>query len=248
MTNRPPLSCFRSHPLLVAAVSFALAASLPAAVTFTVADTGPGTAGSATTSLSGASVSSDVSSFPSVSYTLTNVDLSSIGGSTTEQIVFSVAFSTTTTGGSIGSNATNGNVFTAPGNPADQINTAENLIATLTLTSTTFQGGSLSNLSAGFTTVTIGGVTNAPNLESWDIVSNGITYSRSGMAQTALTIPSFSSYTIQNVATTGGNAGVNNSGYTITFNAVPEPRAAFLGSLGLSVLLRRRRQRTLCLR
>lgn len=231
-----------------AAITFiVLAGSLQAAVIFNVSDTGPARNDTTppATNLAGASVTSSVAGAPgSVSYTLTNVDLTSIGGTSTDQIVFLVTFSTSTTGGSLGSIAANGNIFTASplDNPLapNQIHPGENLTATLTLTSTTFSGG-LGNLSAGFTSTTIGGVTNAPDLESWNIVHDTGTQSGSGTAQSTQALPSSSFLRIQDVATTSANAGVNLAGYTVTLTAIPEPGAAFLGAFGFLSLLRRRR-------
>jgi hypothetical protein len=227
--------------LATAISAIVLAGSLQAAVTFNVTDIGPGNAVAApSTTLGGAAIISDAdTSLPTVNYTLTTVDLTSIGGSATEQIEFSVVFSTTS--GGIGVILANGHVYNTAGIVPNQVEAGEDLTATIALTSTTFSGG-LANLSAGFTSTSIGGASGDPNLESWNIVHDSGTQAGSFTLGTEQTLPSSSFWTLQDVDTTGGNAGVNMRGYTVTITAVPEPSsAALLGLGGVALIFRRRK-------
>jgi PEP-CTERM motif len=227
--SRPPL-------LISLSVSAAFAGSLQAAVTFNVVDIGPALNSSSPATTTQGLVSSSIAVAPGpVTYTVTGLDFTSIGGSASDQIVFDVSFSAT--GGSVAyNNVPNGNVFNSAGSLANQIEPGETLTATFSLVSTTFAGG-LANLSGGFTATRIGGASTG---ESWNIVHGGGTQAGSFALGVSQALPSSSFWRIQDVAG-GATPGVNLEGYTVTLTAVPEPSAALLGGLGLIGLLRRRR-------
>lgn len=243
---KPTYSNLSRSILAGAAIStIVLAGSLQAAVTFDVTDIGPARIDTnpPSTTLAGASVTSNAISnlnpFPGpVTYTLTNVDFTSIGGTATEQIDFTVTFSVSSGGVDQLTNG-NGFLYNTAGTGPNAIEPGEDLTATLSLTSTTFSGG-LANLSAGFTGTSLGGL--GPNGETWDIVYDGGTQAGSLALTTGnQVIPSSSFFTINNIGAATAPAGVSLRGYTVGINAVPEPSAALLGVLGLLALLRRRR-------
>jgi hypothetical protein len=234
-----PCISIPSNVLRLGLLTASLAGSLQAAVTFTVSDVGPAVNTSTPPASSRGSVSTGtIPEAPGpITYTLSGLDFTTIGGSSNEQITFTVSFSAV--GGSVAYNTGgNGNLFVSPGATANQIDPGESLTATLNLTQTTFAGG-LSKISAGFTSTTIGG---AGTGESWNIVYDGGTQAGSTALGITRTLPTPSTFwTIQDVASTAANPGVNLQGYTVTLSAVPESSAALLGGLGLLAFLRRRR-------
>ena len=228
----------------------ASAASLPAAVSVTVRDITPNGKPDVPASVGTRSLTTTLGSIsapaalPTLTYTLTNLNLTSVGGGLTDQIVFQVSFSQT--GGSAVQFNSFGNV-SVTGNGGDFfINTGETLTATVSLISTTFSGG-LGNLSIGFDFVNIGGTgstTPPATPETWDIVHSGGTLSvttSSNPFPANNAIPLSSSFTIQNV--TGPNLQtINLQGYEVEITAVPEPASFSLIGVGALALLRRRRQ------
>lgn len=228
---------------IVTLLAVATAGSLPAAVTFTVRDITPnGDAGTGTRSLTTSiGTVSAPASLPTLTYTVTNLDLTGVGGGLTDEIVFKVDLSQTggtgiqfNTFGNISvTGGTNGDFFISPG---------EALTATVSLVSTTFSGG-LANLSANFQLANIGGVSpDVNNPENWNIVHAGGTDARNSNQTNAAnnSFPLSSFLTIQDV--TGPNAQtINLQGYEIVVTAVPEPASSALLGLGALALLRRRR-------
>jgi hypothetical protein len=218
--------------------AIALSAPLRASLVFEVTDVGPALNASSPPATTLGSVSSSIAAAPGpVTYTLSGLDFTSLGGTAAEEIVFTVSFSVSS-GFVAYNNVPNGNVFNGAGSLVNQVEPGEDLTATLGLTSTTFVGG-LGSLSAGFTSTTMGG---AGAGESWDVVHAGGTQAGSTALGITRALPQASPFwTLQNVATTGVNAGVNLQGYTVTFAAVPEPSTLLLSGFGALVLLRRRR-------
>jgi hypothetical protein len=216
---------------------FALAcvtSSLSAAVTLTITDTRPGEAANTTPSSTLGSVATSVPGtvFPTT-YTVAGLDLTSVGGTASEQIVFQTIYSQT--GGTAVQVNGFGNISVTGGND-NQIDPGEALTATLSLQSTTFSGG-LGAISIGFTEVAIGGVDSD---ETWNIVHDSGTIAGSGGSGINYVVPSSSFLTIQDVARPGTPA-VNLQGFDVEISVVPEPSIALLGGLGLLAMWRRRR-------
>lgn len=221
-------------PSVIAAAS--LAGDLRAAVTFTIQDAGPALNSStpptilapATGTVSSTIAAANVT--PQITYTVTGLDFESIGGTASEQVVFTVGFSAT--GGNVTYNA-NGNIYVGPNGDANQIDVGEMLTATVNLSSTTFAGG-LSNLSIGFTQVQVTAWASGDAFK--------VTYST---GNTTITNPTSATYTlpaISNFFTVETTAGsLNLQRYNVEITAVPEPSAALLGGFGILALLRRRR-------
>lgn len=223
--------------------SLASAVTLPA-VTITVANNvangtasgGPmgGGAGLLTTSLG--SISSN-RGLPVTTYTVSGVDLTSVGGTNNENFTFTVGYSAT--GGAIGfsgfGNVGVGGDFLVSG--------SESLTATITLTSSSFANLSLTGFTyvraggfgAGETgTFTWAGGSHSIGPATGNTVANGI----NGSGATAATLTSGLN---QAPLTPGGNSTLNFEGFGAEFVAIPEPASASLLALGAVALLRRRR-------
>jgi len=223
---------FSALPLGTAMATLMLAGSLQAAVTFTVTDNVPGTSAIDLTTTLG-SVSNVPGALPALTYTLTNLDLTSVGGTATNQIVFRINF-TKTGGTAVAYNGT-GRIAVSGGTDTNQIDPSETLTGTLSLISTDFSGG-LTNLSIGFTRINLGGY--ATNDTNVDIIHDGGTINKDG---TGLADVSFDPSSFVTIDTVASADGVNLGAYDIQITAIPEPSAALLGGLGLLALLRRRR-------
>jgi hypothetical protein len=231
-----------STRLLIPALSvfFAMSAS---AVTIVVDDYRPGhaTLSEQSTTLGSVSTSAPTTVFPTT-YTLTNLDLTSVGGGLTDQIVFSVAYSQT---GGTGVQVNGFGNISVTGDDDNQVGPGESLTATVSLSSTTFSGG-LGELSIGFTSVEVGGVnTTEGSEETWNILNDGTTVAANGFTDgITYSLASSSFLTLQDVAKvpTTGDPTINLQGFDVTIVAVPEPSAAALiGLAGLALILRRRR-------
>lgn len=221
--------------------SLASAATLPAAVTITVANNVPnGTVSGAPSGTGvGAGLISSTSGtmtsnrgLPVTIYTVTGVDLTAVGGSASESFSFTVAYTATTNG------VTPGTVnFTSPfGNVAvggdNFISGTETLTATITLTAASFNDLSL----LGFTTARIGNLTTAG--ESGTLTHGGGTTPFANGSPNVITYPISGNFVTYQV---NGSATVNFEGFTAEFVAVPEPASASLLALGAVAWLRRRR-------
>lgn len=222
--------------------TLASAAMLPAATLITLTERTPfgsGGGGSGTRTLTTAlgSVSAPAV-LPTITYTLTDLDLTSVGGSADDEveIVFTVGFSQTG-GDGVQFNGF-GNISVTGGGNNNFINTGQALTTTISLVSTTFSGG-LSNLSAGFDFVNIGGVGTD---ESWNIVhdSGTVAGSNTNTPPANYPIPLSSFFTIQDVEAPTTST-INLQGYNVLITAIPEPASASLLALGAFALLRRRR-------
>lgn len=231
-------------PFAILLVAAASSATLPA-VTITVANNvpngqpsgGTGTNNGLISTTSG-SISSDVS-VPVTTYTVTGVDLTSVGGTNNENFTFTVSY--TATGGAVG--------FSAFGNVGVGgdflVSGSETLTATIALASSSFAGLSLTGftyvraggfvLSEGETgTFTWSGGSHNIGPGSGTTIANGI----NGSGATSATLTS-------GLRTAGPNSGTNATlnfeGFGAEFVAVPEPASASLLALGAAALLRRRR-------
>jgi hypothetical protein len=92
---------------------------------------------------------------PTTTYTLKGLDLTGVGGKANEEIVFAVAY--TQNGGTGVQFNSFRNVSVTGGVDDNQVDPGETLTATVSLVSTSFEGGNLSKLSIGFTCVRLGG-------------------------------------------------------------------------------------------
>lgn len=169
---------------------------------------------------------------PTMTYTLSGLDLQSIGGTNSENIVFTVTFSQA--GGTSVQFNSFGNVSVL-GTNDNHVDPLESLQAAVAITSTSFVGG-LSNLFVAFTSIQIGGY------GSNDVVdihhdADTTTKSYASSTDSNVTLPASTSSFI--LDTTAGAA--NLQGYSIQITATPEPSAALLGALGALGLLRRKR-------
>lgn len=219
--------------LALGAAPLVFAASLEAAVTFTVSDTRPGESAVTTPSSTLGSVSS-TAAVPTATYTITGLDLTSVGGTNNETIVFDVLYTHGGTGGTGVQINGFGNIAVTGGDN-NQVDNEETLTATLSLNgATTFTGG----LSLGFTSFQTGGVSAE---ETWNVITaSGTQFFPAGSGTNATFDPS-SFVTLDPVSGNTNNGTFNAQAFTVSITAVPEPSASLLGGLGLMLLLRRRR-------
>lgn len=233
--KQKPYSKFRALPFYLALTSIALAGSLQAAVTFTIQDAGPSVnASSPPIFINGAgSVSSSIAAAPGpITYTVSNLDFTSIGGALTEEVVFTVSFAAT--GGSVEYN-TSGNVHVGPSGATNQIDVGETLTTTVALTSTTFAGG-IPNLSIAFSQVQNGAWGDGDSVKLTYSTGN-VTLTRPTDTSNTYNFPSVTNFFTQETLA----GGLNLQRYNVIVTAVPEPSSVLLGGLGLLALLRRRR-------
>lgn len=227
-------------PVSILLLSMAAVAALPAAVTITVANNvtngtasgGPGSgSGLLTTSLG--SITSN-RGLPVTTYTLTGVDLTSIGGSNSESFTFTVGYTATTNGTTAATPTFSGfgNVGVDVGG---LVNGAETLTATINLTSSTFAGLSL----GGFTYARAGAFSSGEtgaftwtggsfNVGFGNTIANSVTGNSFTLTAGPASLPATSS-------------AINLEGFGAQFVAVPEPASLTLLALGSLPLLRRRR-------
>jgi len=229
-------SNFRELSVCAGISILALATHLHAAVIVNVNDAimngspGPGTGTRALSTSIGSVVATPV--VPTMTYNLSNLDLQSIGGSASDSIQFTVTFSQT--GGTAVQFNTFGNI-SVTGGDNNQIDPAESLTATASISSTTFSGG-LSNLSIAFTGMKIGGYSSGDVVDM--IHSTGsITKNFSSSTTSDVAAPTPTSFFTMDV--TAGKANIQ--GYSIQITAVPEPSSLLLCSLSLLGLLHRKR-------
>lgn len=222
-------------------VALASVATLPAALTISVANNVPNGTASGAPSGSGVgggiinSTSGTMTSDRGLSvttYTVTDVNLTSVGGGASESFSFTVSYTATTNG--ITPSTVN---FTSPfGNVAvggdNFISGTETLTATITLTSSSFPDLSL----AGFTTTRIGNLTTTG--ESGTLTHGGGTTSFANGSPNVIVYPVSGNFVTYQV---NGSTTVNFEGFTADFVAVPEPASTTLLGMGAIALLRRRR-------
>lgn len=225
-------------PVLSILVAAASVSSLPAAVTIsalvhipngTANGGNSGQTGALTVSPSGniaASTSGGVVTLPVTTFTVTNLDLTSVGGTANETFTYTVAYSQT--GGTGIQFSGFGNVAVTGNSDNNNVNGSETLTATVTLTSTSFPQLSL----VGFTQARAGGVLGT---ETGTFTHGGgsVGVSNGNTIQTV----SGTTFTLS----AGSGSAINLEGFTVQFTAVPEPASATLLGLGAFALLRRRR-------
>ncbi|MEO0474518.1 MAG: PEP-CTERM sorting domain-containing protein, partial [Planctomycetota bacterium] len=164
---------------------------------------------------------------PTLTYTITGLDLTSVGGTASETIVYDVVF--TQTGGTGIQFSGFGNIAVTGGNNA-QVDNTETLTATLSLNSTTFTG----DIDLGIVQMAAGG--NQAS-DSWNVIHEGGTESLTGSPNGVTFDPS----SFVTLDPQSGN-GVNLQRLEVQVTAAPEPGSlALLGLGGLFVAARRRR-------
>jgi hypothetical protein len=222
---------------IILLISLASAASLPAAVTITVANNTPnGTASGGSGTGAGAisttfgSISSNLG-MPVTTYTVSNVDLTSVGGTATESFTFTVSYTATSDGVTPASPQFNGfgNV-SVTGGDNNQVSGGETLTATIALTSTSFPSLSL----VGFTSARAGGV-GAGEVGTFTWTGGG--------SYNITTGPGILTNSVTgNFFTLAVSTGTMNiEGFGAQFVAIPEPASATLLALVAAGMLRRRR-------
>lgn len=198
-----------------------------------VASGGTGTGNGVLTSSLG-SISSNIG-LPVTTYTVSNLDFSSLGGTATESFTFTVSYSATGDENAAVQFNPFGNVSVTGGGSANQVNTSETLTATIALASSTFAGVSL----AGFTETRAGGVggTDA-GLFAW---ANGGSFSIAVGSTQPTFLPADAVTSLTLSVSTGD---MNLEGFRAQFVAVPEPStyAALVGFGALAFVALRRRK------
>lgn len=222
----------KKTPALIA-LTLASASSLPAAVTITAlvhvpngtAAGGSGSGGGALNTTPSYTIVTD-RALTSTTYTVSNANLTSVGGTASESFSYVVTYSQT---GGTGIGYTGfGNVAVLGNSDNNNINGPEVLTVTVALGSSTFPGLSLT----GFTQVRAGGFVSG---EVGTINHGG------GSVNVAFgdTIKPISGTSFDFSVASG--SALSLEGYTVGFEAVPEPASASLLALGAVALLRRRR-------
>jgi len=223
--------------LLVLTAIVATATSAPAAVILNVSDTRPGETANtvATTTLGSVSSTANV---PTATYTITGLDLTSVGGGASEQIVFDIDY-TQTNGSGVQVNGF-GNISVTGGSSDNMVDGDETITATLSLNSTTFTG----DISLGFVSFATGGVSNFSD-ESWDIIHENGTVSFVETTDKVATFAPSSFVTLDPVAGPGSDGGTFNvQGFDVEISTaiIPEPASLSLLALGSLLIASRRRR------
>ena len=223
----------KSH-LSILLFSLASGATLPAAITITVVNNAPNGSASGGSGTGAGSISTSFGTMtsnrglPVTTYTVSGVNLTSEGGTASESFTFTVGYTATTDGVTSGTP-----VFSGFGNIGVEaggiVSGTETLTATISLTSSTFAGLSLS----GFTKARAGGFSSG---------ETGTFTWQSGGTDTVVFGDTISNVSGNAVTLTAiGASTINFEGFEAQFSAVPEPASTTLLGLGAVALLRRRR-------
>lgn len=233
---------YRVHAYLLAStifVSFLFGGSLQAEVTFTVSDDVPnGPTRVLSTNLGSVSAPAGLAT---MTYIVSNLDFTSVGGSASETVAYDITYSQT--GGSAVQFNSFGNISVRGGADNNQVEPGETLTATLSLNNalTTFN---TSLISLAFTEARIGGYD--PFDESFDLTtSNGTTTVPIGGANVVPINPPSSFLTLATIDNPAkSNDAMNLSGFDVEVT-VSIPETSALGHVGLGLfalfLLRCRR-------
>ncbi|MEM9346712.1 MAG: PEP-CTERM sorting domain-containing protein [Planctomycetota bacterium] len=218
---------FKQLAIATATASLLIAGHSSAEVIFKVSDQRPDNAARELSTTNG-SVSAPAV-LPTMTYTITGLDLTSVGGAASETIVYDVLF--TQTGGSAVEFNAFGNIAVLGGANA-QVDIAETLTATLSLNSTTFTG----DIDLGIVFMAAGG---NDAIDEWDVIHEGGTESLAGSGP-GVNIATFAPSSFVTLDPQSGN-GVNFQRFDVQVTATPEPGSlALLGIGGLLVARRRR--------
>lgn len=237
----PTCSPHMKTPFAIILLTATSAVTLPAAVTITAnvhipngSESGGSSsnAGDLSIDVPGtivASTTGGVVDLPVTTYSVSGVDLSSVGGSNNESFTFTVSYTATSDGTTTATPTFSGfgNVGVDTGGT---VSGSETLNATVSLVSSSFSNLSLT----GFVYARAGGASpGETGTLSWTggsfAVSNGNTIT------TDVSGDSF-------MLTAGSASTLNIEGFRVEFVAVPEPASASLLFLGAAALLRRRRR------
>ncbi|MEM9110868.1 MAG: PEP-CTERM sorting domain-containing protein [Planctomycetota bacterium] len=211
----------------IATTSLLLAGASNAEVIFTVSDQRPDNAARALSTTEG-SVSAPAV-LPTMTYTITGLDLTSVGGTASETIIYDVLF--TQTGGlGVAFNGF-GNISVIGGLQA-QVDNNETLTATVSLSSSTFTG----DIELGIVFMAAGGNDTA---DEWDVIHEGGTESLAGTGP-GVNIATFDPSSFVTLDPQAGD-GVNFQRFDVQVTAVPEPGSLALLGLGGLLITRRRR-------
>lgn len=225
-------------------LSMTATATLTAQISITVVDNVPnGTASGGTGSGAGlltttaGNISSNIG-LPVMTYTVSNLDFTSIGGTASESFTFSVTFTATSDGSTPASVqfAPFGNVGVTGGSNSNLVDGSETLTATIALTGSSFAGLSLD----GMVTARAGGAAGG-NTGTITWATGSFAVSTGNTVATINPADGITAFTI----TVDPTRTLNFEGFSAQFTAIPEPStyAALigLGALGF-VAARRRRQ------
>ncbi|MBI1368436.1 MAG: hypothetical protein GC162_07245 [Planctomycetes bacterium] len=222
--------------LLVTLATLAITAAADAAVIFNVSDTTPnGTPGGSGTGTRTLSTSLGSVTAPpamtAMTYTVTGLNLTSIGGTASESIAFKITY--TQTGGTGVQFNSFGNISVTGNSDNNQINSGEKLFATLSLNSSTFAGP----ISLKFTSIIVGGVGAG---EAWTIGHDGGTIAGNTASGNTYAVPASSFLSLTTAASTV-NLQAFNVQVTASAAPVPTPAALPAGLALLSMTALRRR-------
>jgi hypothetical protein len=223
-------------------LSLATAASLNAQIIINVTDNVPnGTASGGTGSGGGllTTSSGNISSaigLPVMTYTVSNLDLTSVGGTATESFTFSMTFTATSDGSTPADTEFSGfgNVGVTGGISGAFVDGTETLTGTIALTSSTFAGLSLDGLTIARAGGLAAGRTGAITWSTGNFaVSQGNTIANINVND------AITSFTV-----TAPSSQINFEGFSAQFTAIPEPSTYVLlvgfAVLGLAIVRRRR--------
>lgn len=235
-----PSSRFNHLPLgaLTAALCLcAISGSVNAAVTFQVTDSvpKPGGVGSGTrtTTTSLGTVGTLTSTLPNYSYTITGLNLTSVGGGASDSVTFRMAY--TQTGSTLVVGSTFGNIGVGSSSANALISGAEILTVTPTITSET-STLALSNFSIAINRVQLGDYGGG---DITSVVHDGGTIGKTYASDTNNTV-TFANSSFARIDPSAGD-GTTLQAFRVEITVIPEPSAALLGGLGMMLLLRRRR-------
>lgn len=237
-----PHASYRFNHLLLGTLAAALclcaiSGSVNAAVIFSVTDSVPkpggvGT-GTRTTTTNLGTVGTLTSTLPNYSYTITGLDLTSVGGGASDSVTFRMAYTQTGSTLVVGSSFGNIGVGTASGNAL--ISGAEILTVTPTITSAT-STLALSNFSIAINRVQLGDYGSG---DITSVVHDGGTIGKTFASDTNSTV-TFANSSFASIDPTSGD-GTTLQAFRVEITVIPEPSTALLGCLGILLMLRRRR-------
>lgn len=181
---------------------------------------------------------SSVIGLPVTTYTVSDLDFTSLGGTATESFTFTMSFAATSDGSTPASTQFSpfGNIGVIDGSKDNFVDGTETLTATISLTSTTFAGLSLD----GFVKARAGGASGG-RTGKLDWATGSFDVSTGNTVANIDPLDSIAEFTL-----TAPTSQLNLEGFTAQFSAaaIPEPSSLPLfAALGLAgvVLLRRRK-------
>jgi len=229
-------------PLAALLLSVAATASLSAQITVSVENrvlngsaSGGSGSGAGVLSSSNGTIASNTG-LPTTTYTVSNLDFTTLGGTASETFEFTVSYAATSDGITPASTQFTGfgNIGVTGGVSNDFVDGTETLTATIALTSSSFAGLSLD----GFTFARAGGL-NATRTGDISWATGSFAVSQGNTIATIDPLDGITAFTV-----TAPGSQINFEGFGAEFTAVPEPSiATLLAALGAGafVVVRRRR-------